>query len=52
MEILRRKWKKLIVILSILIISFSGFVIYTLDYYHSLPVAQEILNEMNIEYGI
>lgn len=44
-------WKKiLLIILSILIIISGGFYIYTLDYYHALPIAQETLNKGDIDY--
>lgn len=33
-----------------LIIVFAGFYIYTLDYYHALPIAKEILETTNVDH--
>lgn len=44
-------WKKiLLIVLSILIIASAGFYVYTLDYYHALPISQEVLDNTDVEY--
>lgn len=44
-------WKKtLLIILTSLIIVSVGFYIYTLDYYHTFSIFQEVLDKTNIDY--
>lgn len=51
MKFSKGKWvKALLIILSIVIAISGGFFIYTLDYYHALPIAQEVLNTGDIKY--
>ena len=41
----------ILIIVSIVLFMFAGFYIYTLDYYHALPIAPETLSDNNIEYS-
>lgn len=51
MKFLNKKWSKVIIVfLSVLIIISTGFYIYTLDYYHALPMVEEELETEEIKY--
>lgn len=40
----------ILIVLSLILIAFGGFYIYTLDYYHALPIAMEALTGGSVEY--
>lgn len=44
--------RAVLIILSLILVLFSAFYIYTLNYYHALPIAMEALSDESIDYSL
>lgn len=49
----KKLFKRIIlIILSLILVLFAGFYIYSLNYYHALPIAMEVLSDGSIDYSM